>query len=1077
MTVTVGLPCEIVDIRVRIAPSSHLTVLEQAALRAVGQGVVKLADLRDLFGLGERLTIDLVQDLWRHEYVRVDVVEKELELAPHVAEIVHDPRRLAELRPARVLDELWPLAVDVVTGQVVPVQRTTGGHEVLVAPRRGDGWTAESVSKSDLLAAVIASRELRYPKLEHAPVILGVELTPRRETGGRTSFLAVPVSVWRDGDGDHARVLADARMAPLHRRRVEEFLAEELDAAVRSSFADSLAARGDTIFERPPTLVARLGHFADRVRRLAEADPGTWERSQAEVVALASEIESELESRESSQASANLVTDPKAQFDAVMEAIGKARKQVVLVGPWIRRNNLQDLLEVLTNAMENGVRVIVGWGFDHADTLDPTALNLLINARDRHPNLLVFSPRSMRTHAKAAICDDRWALVTSLNLLSSEREKIEAGVVVATSGRTSDWTPIHELLRWVRDEFPDAPVARSLLVGPDSFSPVHDLPPARSAAGYPVSPVVPDPLLPEVVVAVRELWSREWGAVLVDTLERHAALPVYIDGLVIDAAHREALELALMEAEQRLIITSDQISQRVVTDRFVARLEQRLRAGVQVRLLYQRWGGGSGEEQARVRGSLQRLAEKHPETFEAREVPGWHAKLLVSDDRVVVSSFNFLSFEGRYREDRQSRRSEMGVALAGGDIADRFVDVACRLGGVKPPPSAPPARILSDGDGRQRTGRECIAAARELASPDADRLGIIGRLSPDIDLGALLGELEASHVSPTVVAEVGAGLVATDRVGPGAGPWIERTLDHLWDERRFVEAMVIRSYPGLDVGLSSWVAEFGAFSVSPLFESWLDTCEVGSLGDAERRSLAIALAVEVLLPQSEVPTGMAATILEDLIDIVPEAAGVARTALDHWRREGPLPQEALERWATAKEHRTTLAELVDEATGAVQRWMNASAPGQDSSRIRGYLNREGSMSGALAEVLADPDGPNVDALAEWHALHGAPGADALHTAVEEASGGDVRIRGRRRVAYVDRTIAPVLDSVSRLIEELQLDDEAMAGAVVAIRPTLTLLGSQVVQLEPALDALPRHPRVVADVHLERLVALIEGAGG
>ena len=64
-----------------------------------------------------------------------------------------------------------------------------------------------------------------------------------------------------------------------------------------------------------------------------------------------------------------------------------------------------------------------------------------------------------------------------------------------------------------------------------------------------------------------------------------------------------------------------------------------------------------------------RQLEQAGVTFLERDV---HAKVLVCDDWVIVSSFNFLSFAGYYDMHRRARH-ELGIRVVGGRFADDIV--------------------------------------------------------------------------------------------------------------------------------------------------------------------------------------------------------------------------------------------------------------------------------------------------------------------------------------------------------------------------------------------------------------------
>ena len=108
--------------------------------------------------------------------------------------------------------------------------------------------------------------------------------------------------------------------------------------------------------------------------------------------------------------------------------------------------------------------------------------------------------------------------------------------------------------------------------------------------------------------------------------------------------HADLLSEALSTAQRRLLIIAPWVKKAVVTTEFVAKLEQRLRAGVDVAIAH-----GYGEDD---RGSddfalnrLRNLATRY-EKFTFVRVKNTHAKILIFDDTWVSTSFNWLSFRG-----------------------------------------------------------------------------------------------------------------------------------------------------------------------------------------------------------------------------------------------------------------------------------------------------------------------------------------------------------------------------------------------------------------------------------------------
>ena len=146
--------------------------------------------------------------------------------------------------------------------------------------------------------------------------------------------------------------------------------------------------------------------------------------------------------------------------------------------------------------------------------------------------------------------------------------------------------------------------------------------------------------------------EQESATELEDAERELAALPVRA---IQTYEHRALLEEALAHAKSRLLIISPWIRSDVIDDNFLRLLRDRLRAGTSVHI---GWGiNDEGDE--RERTPLKKLRElaKQYDRFILRRLGNTHAKILIWDDHLVVTSFNWLSFRG----DRSGFRQEEGM--------------------------------------------------------------------------------------------------------------------------------------------------------------------------------------------------------------------------------------------------------------------------------------------------------------------------------------------------------------------------------------------------------------------------------
>jgi hypothetical protein len=119
--------------------------------------------------------------------------------------------------------------------------------------------------------------------------------------------------------------------------------------------------------------------------------------------------------------------------------------------------------------------------------------------------------------------------------------------------------------------------------------------------------------------------------------------------------HQTVLQEALEGSERRLLIISPWIRNDVVNDGFVEALWGLARKRVEIHIGYGIGGDrNNGDQDEWALQLLERLANENSNVT-VKRLGNTHAKILVSDDRLVVTSFNWLSFRGtrrrRYRQE------------------------------------------------------------------------------------------------------------------------------------------------------------------------------------------------------------------------------------------------------------------------------------------------------------------------------------------------------------------------------------------------------------------------------------------
>lgn len=133
-------------------------------------------------------------------------------------------------------------------------------------------------------------------------------------------------------------------------------------------------------------------------------------------------------------------------------------------------------------------------------------------------------------------------------------------------------------------------------------------------------------------------------------------------GPILPYEHPHWLESALENSKKRLLIISPWVHERVVNQRFISQLERLLQNKVKVVIA---WGFGTDREEETKKSStvplrnLMRLANKYRDYFTFIKMHESHAKILISDDIYIATSFNWLSFMGSKRKKYRTEFGEM----------------------------------------------------------------------------------------------------------------------------------------------------------------------------------------------------------------------------------------------------------------------------------------------------------------------------------------------------------------------------------------------------------------------------------
>jgi len=133
-------------------------------------------------------------------------------------------------------------------------------------------------------------------------------------------------------------------------------------------------------------------------------------------------------------------------------------------------------------------------------------------------------------------------------------------------------------------------------------------------------------------------------------------------GPILPYEHPFWLDSALENSTRRLLIMSPWVHERVVNRNFIEKVEKLLQNKVKVVIA---WGFGTDREDEIRKSSsfplreLLRLSRKYKENFSFIKMHESHAKILISDDIYIATSFNWLSYMGSKRKKYRTEFGEM----------------------------------------------------------------------------------------------------------------------------------------------------------------------------------------------------------------------------------------------------------------------------------------------------------------------------------------------------------------------------------------------------------------------------------
>lgn len=331
----------------------------------------------------------------------------------------------------------------------------------------------------------------------------------------------------------------------------------------------------------------------------------------------------------------------KEHIEVLRTALGEAKTSLLVMSAFLNLQSVQQLMGDLLRALQRGVNIDLMWGY--ATNLSDASQDATKWLRDLASSTkssglrggLRLNEVGSQSHAKLLVWDGEQGFETclgSFNWLSSI-----AG-----------------------DDAVGADSIRNLSVRISERSIVSRI--CRRAA------VLLDAVRSEATSSTGDRWRQVATELEASTMSRESgktSVPNAKVSIVADRDHEYLLRRELIASRSRVIITSHKLGP-IAETRLMSALERERDAGFALTVLY-----GEATIDPDAVGRFAEVVTKAGGIV--KSVPRLHAKILVSDNALCVSSYNFLSADA-YSTATESR--ELGIRIVGSEPAD---SVAKRL--------------------------------------------------------------------------------------------------------------------------------------------------------------------------------------------------------------------------------------------------------------------------------------------------------------------------------------------------------------------------------------------------------------
>ena len=277
-TAEVYLPCDVSQVRVKLGFGDTLSPLEEAALRVIAElsspspedvpDDLRRADVQEvatLLGLGYRVVLDLIHDLWRAGYLVVDFASNSIGLSADVRKAL-EAGQLSKLRGAEAEERTAELMVERLTGYVMPSHGPFAPANQQLAVR----FLEEDSAVTDALQADIqqAIRDwLRRERGRRQLRVLSVRSAPAdrsAKTGRRWYPLTIQAEL--NPDSDRLVITVTDQHFPADRRdRAADRLTRLAEENPQDAWVDAATQQGGAVASTPPPVEELIDRLDARI--------------------------------------------------------------------------------------------------------------------------------------------------------------------------------------------------------------------------------------------------------------------------------------------------------------------------------------------------------------------------------------------------------------------------------------------------------------------------------------------------------------------------------------------------------------------------------------------------------------------------------------------------------------------------------------------------------------------------------------------------------------------------------------------------------------------------------------------